>query len=267
MAFFGLFAHFPAVGAVLSLAGYVLDPADVAAQMQMLAALLPPEAGTIVAGRMTEAAGASGTATGLGALFGFLLAICGAIRGVKTLMEGLDIACDARGDRGFLKPNPVAAGLTLLLAVGVIVALAALILRPPVVGLPGLPFLAQAPISAGKWAILTALVPFGLALVCRPGPSRPSPAWRWIPPGRCWRPCRGCSAPSASRSACSTSPTTTPPVAPSAAWSSCRPGKGSRPSPFCGAPSSTPRWSAMHGQVRPRDAAAAGRAGRGPGEG
>lgn len=86
VAFFGLLAIFPAVTALISVAGYALDPTDVAAELDELAALLPENAADILQDQVIQVTGGSESATGLLSILSLLLAVYGATRGVKTLM-------------------------------------------------------------------------------------------------------------------------------------------------------------------------------------
>jgi membrane protein len=183
VAFFGLLALFPAIGAVVSVAGYLLDPEDVRAQISTVTAMLPEGAAAVFEDQLAQAAGTSQTATGLGAVFGFLLALYGAMRGVRTLMEGMNIAYDEDEDRGFVALNLAALGLTLVLILGVLAALAALIVLPLVTRALGLPEGVQTLIALAKWPVLAAAAALGLAVIYRWGPSRADPRWRWISPG------------------------------------------------------------------------------------
>lgn len=182
VAFFGLLAIFPAIAALVSIAGLILDPATIQSQLATLSAALPPEAAQIVADQARDVAGA-GSSIGLAAAGGILIAIYSASRGMKSLMDGMNIAYGEDEDRGFIAQNVTALALTLFLIVGVVVAFVVVLAAPVVLGWLALSQLADTLISWGRWPFLAVLTVFGLSVVYRYGPSRRDPAWRWVSPG------------------------------------------------------------------------------------
>lgn len=181
IAFFGLLALFPAVAATVAVAGLLMTPADVQEQLSALTGVLPEDASAIVADQAVSVAQA-GSGAGWGAVLGFLLAVWGASKGVKSIMEGMNIAYGVEETRGLVRYNLVALALTLFLVVGLIVALAAAVVAPAVASFLPLPAWAGALLTYAPWPILLVLTIFGLAVIYRFGPSRDAP-WRWITPG------------------------------------------------------------------------------------
>ena len=183
VAFFGLLAIFPAVTALVSIAGLMLDPADIAGQIEGVVGVLPANAAQIVENQLAKVTGGEESATGLAAAFGILLAIYGAMKGMKTLMEGMNIAYDETEDRDFVLLNVVALGLTLFLIFGLLAAFAVILLLPAVTAFVGLPSGVESAIAILKWPLLALLTVLGLAVLYRFGPSRAAPKWSWVSPG------------------------------------------------------------------------------------
>lgn len=183
VAFFGLLAIFPAVTALISIAGYVLDPSDVTQELEAITALLPEQAATILRDQVLQVTGGGEAATGLAAIFGLLLALYGSMKGVLTLMDGMNVAYDEREKRGFIALYASAAVMTLCLIAGVLGAVGVMILWPAVVGFLGLPEATRNLIDWLQWPILAVLAIVGLAALYRFGPSRSAPKWRWVWPG------------------------------------------------------------------------------------
>jgi membrane protein len=183
VAFFGLLALFPAIASLVAIAGLVMDPADVSAQLSGLANALPENAAEIVRGQAEKVAESDGAAVGFGAALGIVLSLYSASKGMKTLMEGMNIAYDEEEDRGFLKLNLVALGLTLFLILGLLVALAAIVVAPALLGSLGLGDGLRAAVEWGRWPLLALLTVGGLAVIYRFAPSRATPRWRWVSPG------------------------------------------------------------------------------------
>jgi membrane protein len=181
--FYGLLAIFPGIAALISVAGLVLDPASVEGQIEQIAGLLPADAAEVLKAQARKVAEGAGAGVGLAALTGVLLSLYSASKGMKGLMEGMNIAYDEEESRGFLALNLVALALTGLLVFGLLVALAVVVAAPALLGSLGLGQSVQALVNWGRWALLAVLTVFGLAVIYRYGPSRENPRWRWVSPG------------------------------------------------------------------------------------
>ena len=183
VAFFGLLAVFPAIAALISIAGLLLDPAAIEAQLEAAASALPQNAAAILQNQAQKVASNAGTGVGLAAIFGILVSLYSASKGMKTLMEGMNIAYDEDEERGFLSLNVTALALTLFLIVGVLIALAFTLVAPALLGSLGLSDTAQVLVTYGRWPILAILTTLGLAVLYRYGPSREDPQWQWVSVG------------------------------------------------------------------------------------
>jgi membrane protein len=183
VAFFGLLAIFPAVTALISIAGYFLDPADVADQISSLVTVLPENAAAIVQDQILKVTGGSTAATSIAAILGLLFALYGATKGMTTLMEGMNIAYDEEDSRSLVAYYATALALTLFLIAGVLISVGATLVLPTVIGLFGLPPSVETLVGFVKWPLLALLTIFGLAVVYRFGPSRAHAKWRWVSPG------------------------------------------------------------------------------------
>ena len=118
IAFYTLLSIFPAIAAFISVAGLILDPAEVAGEVSDLVAVLPESAGAIIGDQVTKVAGGENTATGFVALAGFAIAVYGAMKSILTLIEGLNIAYGEQETRGIVRLYATAFALTLGLIVG-----------------------------------------------------------------------------------------------------------------------------------------------------
>ncbi|MDM8167660.1 YihY/virulence factor BrkB family protein [Roseovarius sp.] len=183
VAFFGLLAIFPAVVALISIAGVLLDPVDVASQLEAYIGMLPQEAAAIIQDQVLKVTGGDEAATGFAAILGLLLAIYGATRGMMTLMEGMNIAYGESETRGFVALYATGVALTLVIIVGLLTALVFMIVLPAVVGFLGLPGKVETAIVWLQWPVLALLAVLGLAVLYRFGPARAKARWRWISPG------------------------------------------------------------------------------------
>jgi membrane protein len=183
VAFFGLLAIFPAVAAVISIAGYFLDPADVVSQIDAIVALLPQNAASIIQDQIVKVTGGDETATGFAAIFGLVLALYGATKGVMTMMEGMNIAYDEAETRGFVRLYVTGIVLTLCLIFGLLVTFGFMIVLPVVIGFIGLPDTVETVILWVQWPLLACLTVLGIGVIYRFGPAREDAKWRWVSPG------------------------------------------------------------------------------------
>lgn len=179
--FYGLLALVPAITALISIFGLVLEPAEVPETLASVTGVLPEEAATLLTEHATRIAAKAEGALSLTALVALVIALWSASGGTKALIEALNIAHDVDETRGFVKLNLVAlgfalAGIVVVSVVGAIVAV--------------LPFLAArlggvagGVILALRWPILLALMLAALAAIYRWAPNRPDAEWVWIAPG------------------------------------------------------------------------------------
>lgn len=183
VAFFGLLAVFPAITALISIAGLVLDPATIEAQLASLADVLPQDAAEIIKSQAAKVVSGAGTGLGLAALGGLLVSLYSASKGTKSLMEGMNIAYGETEDRSFLEVNLVALALTLFLILGFVGAIVAVMAAPALIAAIGLPEGVETLVTYGRWPMLAVFAIIGLAVIYRYGPSRHTPAWRWVSVG------------------------------------------------------------------------------------
>ncbi len=180
VAFFGLLALFPAIGALMSMAGLFMDPTSIERQLDAVVGVLPESAAAILQDQARSMAAKGGTGLGFAALLGVALSLYGASKGMRTLMEGMNIAYDEEEKRGYVAEYGISFALTLFLIVGVLVALGFVVVVPALLGSLGLPGGVVVLIEWGRWPLLALLTAFGLAVLYRFGPSREDAEWRWV---------------------------------------------------------------------------------------
>ena len=178
--FYGLLAIFPAITAVISIWGLMFDPETITQQIEQLSGILPEQAQSIVADQAAKIAQGAGAGASLAAIGGILLALYSSMKGVKSLIDGLNIIYDEDEKRGFLHLNLLALALTLALIAIMIGALGMLVVYPLVVDAFGFSSIVQALVSLARWPLLALVAVAGMAIAYRYGPSRARPKWRWV---------------------------------------------------------------------------------------
>lgn len=180
VAFYAMLAIFPAIAALIGLYGFFADPAQVAQHMEMAASFMPPEAAGILTDQIEGLTADGGETAGFAAIFATLLAIWSSRSGVNALVTGLNIVYDEEDARGFFAQVLTTLGLTALLLVVGIVAIASIVVLPIILDLFNLGAAAEWIVAIGRWPIVLAAILFALAALYRFGPHRESARVEWI---------------------------------------------------------------------------------------
>ncbi len=183
IAFYGMFAVFPALGALVSIYGLFGDTHVVQSQVQQLTVLLPRETATLINESLNALLAKPNASLNSGLLFSLALAIYGARAGTSSLMSGLNVALERRERRGFIHFNLLALGLTLGAILFAVVALTAVAIMPIVIALLPVDSTLQAWLAYSRWPVLGAFILLALDVAYRFGPSQSNPHWHFISVG------------------------------------------------------------------------------------
>ncbi|WP_308916755.1 YihY/virulence factor BrkB family protein [Jannaschia sp. LMIT008] len=183
VAFYGLLAIFPAITAMMSIAGLLYEPQELVAILDGAAAVVPAQMAEILLGQAEAVAGSQDGRLTFALILGVGIALWSASAGVGSLIEGINLAYDEEETRGFVRLKLTTLALTLCMIVGVVAA-AGLIIVLPI----ALSFLAFAPmmetlIQVLAYLPLALLILFGIAILYRFAPDRDAARWRWLAPG------------------------------------------------------------------------------------
>ena len=183
IAFYFFLAIFPALAAVISVYGLVVEPAQVASQIASLAAGLPQNAQEMISGFGEQLTGKSGGQLGWGVALSILVSLWSANQGTKAVFEGLNIAYDEKDNRSFIQRNAITLLATLLALLTGIVAMALIAVFPAITGMLGLPEGITTLINYLRWPLLAIIVMAFLAWIYKVAPNRDSPKIRWVTAG------------------------------------------------------------------------------------
>lgn len=183
VAFYGLLALFPALSAVLAIAGLVMDPQQVTEQIRQLEGVVPSQVLEIITNQTKEVAGANSGGLGLAAIAGLLIALYSASKGTGSLMQGMNVAYDETETRTFIKKFAVQLGLTLFLILGIVIGLAATVVVPAVLSLLNESQTVETIGTIIAWSLMFVLSIFGLGFFYAFAPDRDRPEFRWVTPG------------------------------------------------------------------------------------
>ncbi len=180
VAFFAFLAIFPAIAALISIYGLIINPEQVQQQLTIISDLLPPQARELIQAQLGAIAAQSSGTLSWGLVLSIVLGLWSANAGTKALFRGLSIAYDQPNDRGILKENAISLPFTLFLIIVVITSMALIVVFPAVIGALGLPDWAYTLWGFLRWLVLIFLLLFTLAAVYRFGPNRENAKWKWV---------------------------------------------------------------------------------------
>lgn len=180
VAFYALLAIFPALAALVSLCGLLVDPARAAERLHGLAGLLPAGSAEMVDTVLGSAAAHGGGHVGLGIGLA-AAALWSATAAAVQLFGALNLAYGEQEDRRLLR----LVGTGLLFALGamafVALALGGVLALPAVLGAQaGQGGAVDQLLRMSRWPALLAAASVALALAYHHGPSRACPSWRWV---------------------------------------------------------------------------------------
>jgi membrane protein len=179
VAFYFFLASFPALAALISLYGFFSDPNFVTTELQRLRSFLPPESFSILDEQARAIAGGDKASLGLGVIFGIMLAIYSAMRGVGALIKGLNIAYNVRERRNILILNSVAFGLTFIMMAYILLSLSLIAILPALFNILHLPQTLTETLLTLRWPLLLFMGMVGLQILYRYAPCR-GVRWRWF---------------------------------------------------------------------------------------
>ncbi|MGJ7439459.1 YihY/virulence factor BrkB family protein [Aquipuribacter sp. MA13-6] len=176
VAFFAFLALFPAMIALISVWGLVVD--DPSAQAASLTEGMPAEASEIITTQMENVAGQD-SGLGVALVISVLLALWSASGGTANLVKAVNVAYDEEESRGFITIRLLALALTLGAILFLIVSVGLVAVVPPVLDGLGLGVVGTVLAQVARWVLLVALVAAALAVVYRFAPDRDDPKLRW----------------------------------------------------------------------------------------
>lgn len=178
--FYGFLAIFPAVAAMVSIYGLVVDPATVEQQFAQLTAVLPQQAHDLLSEQLKNLASQSSSTLGVGVAVSILAAVWSAKKGMNALIEGMNIAYDEEDRRGFLKKTAITLAFTFGAVILTIMSMILVIALPAALGNLGLSAPVEFALRVARWVLLGAILLGALATIYRFAPDRDHPKWRWV---------------------------------------------------------------------------------------
>jgi membrane protein len=181
VAFYIFLGVIPALAAIISIYGMVMDPEQVQRHFEYLTTVLPAETKELER-QMLEIASDRAVA-GWGAVLGLLFMLWSGSKATKALIVAINLADDRAEQRGFFKLTLLSLGLTLAGVVFAVLAIGLIGVLPAVLNAVGLGNATQTLLTWLRWPLLIVGFCAVLAVLYRYAPSRPAVPWRWVSAG------------------------------------------------------------------------------------
>ncbi|MCU6456159.1 YihY/virulence factor BrkB family protein, partial [Sphingomonas sp. A2-49] len=184
VAFCGVLALVPMLGAVVLSYGLVASPESVIRNVQGLTSVMPSEAAKLIGEQLMNVVTTSGGKKGFGLLLALLIAFYGATKGAGAIITALNIAYDEEETRGFIRLQLVTLAITagaVLLAIVATIAIAALGHLDTM--LPWAPGWVLVVAKMGTYVVMAGAGTAAAATLYRYAPNRDKAEWKWLSPG------------------------------------------------------------------------------------
>lgn len=183
VAFYGLLSLFPAITALVAIAGLLTDPAILIDQGEQFASALPADARRIVFGQIGKVVNSDAGTLSTTVILGLAIAIYSASRAVSSLIQGLNVANGLVETRGFFALRARILLLTFCMIVGVVVSLVMVAVLPALLGFLPWDLGVENTLLALRWLLLFVLAATSMSILYRFGPAKKLGSWRWFTTG------------------------------------------------------------------------------------
>ena len=177
-----MLAIFPAIAAIITLWGFVSDPAIVESQLELLRSFIPPEAFSLLEFQIANLVDANSSTLGWATILSTGAALWATRAGVAALIRGLNTVYGAPPRTGFW--HTVAAIVPTFSLIGIaLVALVSVVVVPIVLAFLPLGPLAGWALSVARWIVVVLVAMAGLGLFYRYGANMRSDRPIRVSPG------------------------------------------------------------------------------------
>lgn len=179
VAFFGMFAIFPAIAALIAVFGLVADPAIVSEQLALWQDIIPADVYSILFAQVDRLLTAHTNTLGWATVVSIVLALWAARAGVAALMGGLN-SIAGRPPRNGFRQAFVAFNMTAALVVLASIALLAVVIAPIILAYVPMGRFAGNALEALRWGVALCVLYAALAILYRFGPNQSGARIRWF---------------------------------------------------------------------------------------
>lgn len=183
VAFFVLFAIFPAITALVSAYGLFFDASIIGQDLSLLQGPVPSDVLNILREQAIRITAQHNGALSIGVVAGILVSLWSAMGGVKAMIDALNVINEEPERRSFFRLNLLALVFTLGGFAVFLIALAAVVAFPLMLSRIGLADETATLIKLVRWPALWVVLLAGLATLYRYGPDRRTARWQWVSVG------------------------------------------------------------------------------------
>lgn len=178
--YYMLLSLFPALGALVSLYGFVADPTMIAEHIGFLADVFPTGSLDIILGQLKALTDQKTSTLSMGFVTGLLVALWSANNSMTAIFDAMNIAYGEIEKRSFLRLMLLSFAFTIgaiFVAIALIVAIGVL---PAILSYLWLDQWVETLSRVARWPFLLAIMGAGVELIYRYGPSREPAKLRWL---------------------------------------------------------------------------------------
>lgn len=181
IAFFGVWAFFPALAALVALGGLLFGRPEILHLLSWVRVDLPESFAVVVVGQLQAIALHSRAVSSATLIGGLMIALWSSMRAMRGLIAALNCIYGEEEKRTFWHRQALILAFTSVGGTFLLLVLALILAIPLWVTGANEPTFAFVALS--RWPILIAMLMVSLSALYRYGPSRPMAKWRWVSPG------------------------------------------------------------------------------------
>jgi membrane protein len=187
LTYYAVLSLFPAIIALISILGLVVDPATITRVITDVVSSLGPKSATDTFKGPIEQISSNRSGALLGLIFGIALALWTASGYVGAFMRASNVIYEREEGRPFYLLRPLQLAVTLVLVLMAALVVLSLVVTGPVAsaigGAVGLGDAAVTAWNIAKWPVMLVVVTVMLAVLYWPSPNAKSAGFRWVSPG------------------------------------------------------------------------------------
>lgn len=183
VAFYSLLAIFPALAAIVTTYALLANPQTVVTHLEKARNFLPGDVMSIFTEQLTALSSQPSEGLSFQLIFGLLLALWSAHKGVDALTAAIGVAYKEPETRSFIRLNILTYVLTAAAVLFVVVILSLLVVLPSITAVLPLPDWWNTFIPVARWIVFVAVVSLAIATLYRFAPSRRPAKWKWLSTG------------------------------------------------------------------------------------
>lgn len=183
IAFYALLAIFPAMASVLAILGIFFDAAEITGPVTEATAAIPPSAARLIREQAGSIVAQDHSTLTLTALLGLGAALYATARGMRHLVQGLNVAFNQVESRSIVERWLAIVFLSVFVVGGALLGMGAIAVIPVLMHVLRVEAHAQEAIFALRWVALFSISTAGIAVIYRFGPDRRHRGWHMTLPG------------------------------------------------------------------------------------